>query len=177
MFCANAPSPFAVPGFAKQPLFKKDRDGTATGKKSRLDLRKGAWPRETNLRGFALPRDVGEGFTSSTLTPPSAFSPAHIAKFAAILARFHAAPERMNLTDYQAKYFSIRTDQTQPFRQHRRNWPVRSPARKLISILTKLTRLFLLSARPCRRARCSQMRSSRCVDYFLKGREKPPQAN
>jgi hypothetical protein len=37
-----------VPGFAKQPLFKKDRDGTATGKKSRLDLRKEASLRETN---------------------------------------------------------------------------------------------------------------------------------
>ena len=34
----NAPSPFAVPGFAKQPLFKKTRDATATGKKTRLNL-------------------------------------------------------------------------------------------------------------------------------------------
>ena len=31
-------APFAVPDFAKQPLFKKNREATATGKKRRLDL-------------------------------------------------------------------------------------------------------------------------------------------
>jgi len=36
--CMNAPSPFAVPDFAKQPLFKKNRDATGTGKKRRLNL-------------------------------------------------------------------------------------------------------------------------------------------
>ena len=32
----NAPPPFAAPDFAKQPLFKKNRDATATGKKDVL---------------------------------------------------------------------------------------------------------------------------------------------
>src|SRR5437016_3040121 len=42
-----------------------------------------------------------------------AFSAPHIANFC-YLARFHAAPERMSLTDYQAKYFAYELTKRSP---------------------------------------------------------------
>src|SRR5437879_340312 len=67
--CMNAPPPFAVPDFAKQPLLKKNREATATGKKRRLDLstpKRSVAP--TELYALNYPLSESEGWSSEKVS-------------------------------------------------------------------------------------------------------------